>query len=85
MYLQCHPWLPGQYCELEEGRAGLGVGSSTGSLEMLPSSCSQLWGLTGEGLSHQVSIWERLSLHFPSCPLYRQFPSHSRQDENLCS
>ena len=50
MYLQCHPWLPGQYCELEEGRAGLGVGGSTGRLEMLPSSCSQLWGLTGEGL-----------------------------------
>ena len=50
MYLQCHPWLPGHYCELEEGRAGLGVGGSTGSLEMLPSSCSQPWGLTGEGL-----------------------------------
>ena len=50
MYLQCHPWLPGHYCELEEGRAGLWVGGSTGSLKMLPSSCSQPWGLTGEGL-----------------------------------
>ena len=50
MYLQCHSWLLGHYCELEEGRAGLGVGGSTGSLEMLPSSSSQLWGLTGEGL-----------------------------------
>ena len=50
MYLQCHPWLPGHYCELEEGRAGLGVEGSTGSLEMLPSSSSQPWGLTGEGL-----------------------------------
>ena len=50
MYLQCHSWLLGHYCELEEGRAGLGVGGSTGRLEMLPSSCSQLWGLTGEGL-----------------------------------
>ena len=52
MYLQCHPWLPGHYCELEEGRTGLGVGvgGSTGSLEMLPSSSSQPWGLTGEGL-----------------------------------
>ena len=84
MYLQCHPWLLGHYCELEEGRAGLGVGG-TGRLEMLPSSSSQPWGLTREGLGHQVSIWEHLSLHFPSCPLYRQFPSHSRQDENLCS
>ena len=26
MYLQCHPWLLGHYCELEEGRAGLGWG-----------------------------------------------------------
>ena len=50
MYLQCHPWRLGHYCELEEGKAGLGVGGSTGRLEMLPSSCSQLWGLTGEGL-----------------------------------
>ena len=49
MYLQGHPWLLGHYCELEEGRAGLGVGG-TGRLEMLPSLSSQPWGLTGEGL-----------------------------------
>ena len=36
------------------------------------------------GFDHQVSVWRRLSLHFSSCPLYRQFPSYSRQDENLC-
>ena len=36
------------------------------------------------GFGPQVSVWGSLCLHFPSCPLYRQFPSHSRQDENLC-
>ena len=50
MYLQCHPWLLGHYCELEEGTAGLGVVGSTGSLKMLPSSSPQPWDLTGEGL-----------------------------------
>ena len=69
MYLQCHPWLPGQYCELEEGRAGLGVGVSTGSLEMLPSSSSQPWVLTGEGLvtrypSGDISLFTFLPVLF---------------------
>ena len=66
-----------------KGELGWG-GGSTGSLEMLPSSPSQLWRLTAEGLGHQLSVWGRLSLHFLSCPLYRQFPSPFRQDENLC-
>ena len=83
MYLQCHPWLLGHYCELEEGRAGLRVGAAQGawrsSLLMFPAV-----GSDRGGFGPQVSVWGRLSLHVPSSPLYRQFPSHSRQDENLC-
>ena len=55
MYLQCHPWLPGHYCELEEGRAGLGVGGSTGSLEMFPPHLP-ICGVSGEDLVTK-SVW----------------------------
>ena len=56
MYLQCHPWLLGHYCELEEGRAGLRVGAAQGawrsSLLMFPAV-----GSDRGGFGHQVSVW----------------------------
>ena len=56
-YLQCHPWLLGHYCELEEGRAGLGVGGAAQEDGRCHPPHLPSRGVWQGRVGHQVPVW----------------------------
>ena len=66
-----------------KGELGWGWGAAQGAWRCYPPHVPSRGVWQGRVWSPGIRLGG-LSLHFPSCPLYRQFPSHSRQDENLC-
>ena len=68
IYLQCHPWLLGHYCELEEGRAVLRVGVAQGDWRChpphLPSRGADRGGLVTRYLCGGICLFTFLPVLF---------------------